>query len=43
MEELKNSCVFYLSLGILARDYNNIVSQKNNFRKFRNFFKFLQF
>jgi hypothetical protein len=34
---------FFVSLGFLALDVNNIVSQKNNFRKFANFFKFLQF
>jgi len=39
MEELKKLLSFFvLSLGILARDYTNIVTQKNNFRKKSIFF-----
>jgi len=46
MEEPFALVFFILSLGFLARDCNNIVTQKNNFRKsckIFNFFTILSF
>jgi len=40
MEEPYALVFFILSLGFLARDCNNIVTQKNNFRKIYKFFEF---